>query len=593
MSVGRPLTNRANWRFRPVAVPRVPRLKVSSEAKLRSPSQFMSSAAYEVKAAIRGSVHTPILGLTESRHAPPDTRPVSPGVRPREHFVATDPNLLSIGTPNRTDTMGLRNASGQSRVLLSEWLCCGKTGSTFLVAGFVLSISTWVHATPSCSGTALSVPSGLREVPVGDLFPVVLSVSDALPRADGPVRALSFTAAEFSRMGPALAAPIGLDRLPPDLPVLVRGRGVNLESRSIRMPPGASLEFSKRLSIASAMPGVFRVPGVDEGRMVEAEEFPGQQPAYSPVERERQKELACTSAVYEAYETAARAAAQALRIAPWQAITGHLAAAGKFPVRSGESHFEVRRRLEQAYVAMLKGCTTAGAGTDAAAVVARLRIGAGTCTATRVGSRYLVTSRHCIFAADGRPLAGIAATNIHAELAAEPGELYPVCGVLTPSATLSEPLGLLPERDFVVLRTPDFRTPAPRITTAAAPEMRDGVREPTEIEVTGVWPGSAALGAGGPLDLVQYKGGYCVVFRKGANSGCFFHHCGTVAGTSGAPMLARDPSGLRRAAQGPMLLGLNAGETPNSGESSCDVRQFAPGGNVATIIPPEIVDALQ
>lgn len=314
-------------------------------------------------------------------------------------------------------------------------------------------------------------------------------------------------------------------------------------------------------------------------------------------EEQRRRQLSpCNGSVFDdfvaASETVAKLPELNLRD-NWAAVPNALARAGRLPASPSDPHYKTIKQFEQSYRTLIRACTRKDVPPAIASVVGKLTAGTEVCTAVRLGKRYIATSRHCLFNDEGNPRPvspaeiSFSYTNVD--------QPVPVCGIVrTKDASADFTRQSITENnDFIILVTTEQPDSAP-VQAMDAAKVRIGANAPTELEVTGVWPGSGLLGLAGRDDLLTFTGALCQVVGPSSPqaAGCVLHRCGTIAGSSGAPLFLR--TSLNASSKALQMLAINKGEADMFGTGSA-CRELANGvkaNNIATIIPQEVIDEL-
>ncbi|MBC3419635.1 hypothetical protein [Pseudomonas sp. RW3S2] len=315
-------------------------------------------------------------------------------------------------------------------------------------------------------------------------------------------------------------------------------------------------------------------------------------------ERLRRSSSLCTAQVIDRFVTTSRQVSEVLPTLAsqqrWGDVPNELLRARRLPVPDNDPQHTRIKAFELAYRDLIEKCTSRTLPGDTAHMVGKLTVGNQTCTAVRLGKRYLATSRHCLFTESGtaRQVSPLAISFSYAGV----DQPLPVCGIVRNRQAGTDLIGkaISPNNDFVILVTLPWPDKVP-LRSATPQQIRPGDGPLSELQVTSVWPGSAALGLADRDELRSYSGGFCQIAgpNNPTEAGCLLHKCGTIAGGSGAPLMVRQRSASPPG--GSYLVAINRGEAGRFDDGGpCTERAVGvQANNVATIVPKEMLDELE
>lgn len=459
------------------------------------------------------------------------------------------------------------------------------------------------YALPADAQRGCALPPGVQytvgipELPMTSLFPVTVLVAQERPAV----------ARQFSqvRVAEILGSPaIAAGRFPEltQLNLLNQNASITVDRRLLRelrtyshVSDIRAVSFGNQLQVLSPSVGTMRVIGEENSKDDLDLRFNDTPRTFSNSELSRQSQGTCASALFDEFKAAAEVLVPVIGANDYHEIPMRLANARRLPVKADDRHFTAIQKFETAYRNLIKGCTSPKIDPRISRVVGRLTVGNSVCTALRIAPSHIVTNRHCLFTESGAPIPGVSAVNVRVEFQHQAQNPAPVCGVVqTPHSQLYTEIN--PNNDFIILRIGARDESLEPVGVLSPAEIREGIDNPTELELVSVWPGSGALNLSSGLDMVTYTGGYCFVVKKGGgdDGGCFLHKCGSLPGGSGAPAFARE-TGSSLPGKPLRIAGLHRGDASDKGNSS-PCRENLPGvrsNNAATILPREILNALR
>jgi hypothetical protein len=304
----------------------------------------------------------------------------------------------------------------------------------------------------------------------------------------------------------------------------------------------------------------------------------------------------CLGDVFSKFEKASREVTKIAELklgGSWASVPQVLAQAKRLPADPKDAEYATIKKFEIAYRDLIERCTTRNLSQSASKAIGKLTIGADACTAVRLGRKYIATSRHCLFDDWGRakPVSPLDIKFSYSALR----NPVPVCGIVRSHSGKYDFVSkeITSSNDYIILAIQEQDYPA-GVVIMDSSKARGGIDSPTELEVTGVWPGSSVLGLAGRDDLLTYTGAYCLVVGPKAPkaAGCILHKCGTIAGGSGSPLMRRASiSGME---EGFEVLALNRGEAElyGTGAECTELPNGVEANNVGTILPKEILNEL-